>query len=58
MRHIPISLVFACGIDGQDSIDLTIKSWEFVIHPEFVFTLRLKSIPDAILTASDFVLQA
>ncbi|MEH2459022.1 hypothetical protein [Nostoc sp.] len=47
----PISLVFACGIDGQDITYLTRKSWGFVIHPEFVFTIRLKSIPDAILKA-------
>ncbi|MBE9034389.1 hypothetical protein [aff. Roholtiella sp. LEGE 12411] len=38
MQHIPISLVFAYGIDGQDAIYLTRKSWGFVIHPEFVFT--------------------
>ncbi|MEH2347308.1 MAG: hypothetical protein V7K55_04775 [Nostoc sp.] len=34
MRHVPISLVFACGIDGQDSTHITRKSWGFVIHLE------------------------
>ncbi|MEH2164282.1 MAG: hypothetical protein V7K38_25345 [Nostoc sp.] len=37
--------------EGQDIIYLTRKSWGFVIHPEFVFTLPLKSIPDVILKA-------
>jgi hypothetical protein len=37
LQHIPISLVFACGIDGQDISYLTRKFWGFVIHPVFVF---------------------
>ncbi|MHC5670941.1 hypothetical protein [Nostoc sp.] len=37
MQHIPISLVFACGIDGQDTKYLTRKSWGFVIHLELIF---------------------
>ncbi|KHG40598.1 hypothetical protein OA07_16450 [Aphanizomenon flos-aquae 2012/KM1/D3] len=30
-RHLPISLVFAYGIDGQDTRYLTKKSWRFLI---------------------------
>ncbi|WP_335238249.1 hypothetical protein [Nostoc sp.] len=37
MLHIPISLVFACGIDGQDIKYPTRKSWGFVIHLESDF---------------------
>ncbi|WP_230967457.1 hypothetical protein, partial [Nostoc commune] len=37
LRHIPISLVFACGIDGQDNVYLTRKFWGFVIDPEESF---------------------
>ncbi|MEH1980288.1 MAG: hypothetical protein V7L27_13625 [Nostoc sp.] len=40
MQHIPIILVFAYGIDGQDTEYNIRKFWGFVIHPE---------IPDAIL---------
>lgn len=50
MQHIPISLVFACGIDGQDISYLTRKFWGFVIHPGLFFCVSKKTILDAILT--------
>jgi hypothetical protein len=39
MQHIPISLVFAYGIDGQDFDILPEKQAGFAIHLELLFTL-------------------
>ncbi|MCC5615817.1 hypothetical protein LC605_12205 [Nostoc sp. CHAB 5836] len=52
LQHIPISLVFAYGIDGQDFSILPEKQAGFVIHLELIFYLCFKSIPDVILNKS------
>ncbi|MBD2386663.1 hypothetical protein [Cylindrospermum sp. FACHB-282] len=48
LRHLPISLVFAYGIGGQDMNILPENLG--IPHPsEYLFLLCKKSIPDAIL---------